>query len=256
MSNIVKKLQVFLESKKIFKNWYIYPKIYYKLSKEKFSVFETKSGMKIKIRTNSTDLMALTNVWMINEYNIDDYGITENDTVIDIGAHIGLFSLRVSNFCTKGKIFSYEPIKDNFECLISNIKLNQLEHVLPFNLAVSSNSSELDIFLNDDESGHSIFSEKNKKITVNSISLREIFDQNNIKICKLLKLDCEGSEYSIIDALPLEYFERIENIVIEYHLADTKPEYSKKLINKIKNAGFTIETKPHYNDMGFLIAKK
>ena len=38
--------------------------------------------------------------------------------------------------------------------------------------------------------------------------------------------------------------------------ADTKPEYSKKLINKIKNAGFTIETKPHYNDMGFLIAKK
>ena len=256
MSNIVKKLQVFLESKKIFKNWYIYPKIYYKLSKEKFSVFETKSGMKIKIRTNSTDLMALTNVWMINEYNIDDYGITENDTVIDIGAHIGLFSLRVSNFCTKGKIFSYEPIKDNFECLISNIKLNQLEHVLPFNLAVSSNSSELDIFLNDDESGHSIFSEKNKKITVNSISLKEIFDQNNIKICKLLKLDCEGSEYSIIDALPLEYFKRIDNIVIEYHLADTKPEYSKKLINKIKNAGFTIETKPHYNDMGFLIAKK
>ena len=256
MSNFVKKLQVFLESKKIFKNWYIYPKIYYKLSKEKFSVFETKSGMKIKIRTNSTDLMALTNVWMINEYNIDDYGITESDIVIDIGAHIGLFSLRVSKLCTKGKIFSYEPIKDNFECLVSNLKLNKLEHILPFNLAVSSDSSKLNIFLNDDESGHSIFSEKNKKISVNSISLKEIFDQNDIKICKLLKLDCEGSEYSIIDALPLEYLRRIDNIVIEYHLADSKPEYSKKLINKIKNAGFQIQTKPHYNDMGFLIARK
>ena len=128
MSNFVEKLQVFLESRKIFKNWYIFPKIYFRLSKKKFSIFETKSGMKIMIRTDSTDLMALTNVWMINEYNIDDYGITENDTVIDIGAHIGLFSLRVSNFCTKGKIFSYEPIKDNFECLISNLKLNIKEH--------------------------------------------------------------------------------------------------------------------------------
>ena len=256
MPNFVEKIQVFLESRKIFKNWHIYPKIYFKLSKKKFSIFETRSGLKIMIRTNSTDLMALTNVWMINEYNVDDYELKENDTVIDIGAHIGLFSLRVSSFCTKGKIFSYEPIKENFECLISNLKLNQLEHILPSNLAVSSDSSKLDIFLNDDESGHSIFSKKNKKISVKSISLKEIFDKNDIMTCKLLKLDCEGSEYSIIDALPLEYFKRIDNIVIEYHLADSKPEYSKKLINKIKNAGFSVKIKPHYNDMGFLIARK
>ena len=104
MPNFVEKLQVLLESRKIFKNWQIFPKIFFKLSKKEFSIFETKSGMKIMIRTNSTDLMALTNVWMIDEYNIESYEITENDTVIDIGAHIGLFSLRVSNFCTKGCI--------------------------------------------------------------------------------------------------------------------------------------------------------
>tara|TARA_Y100001936_G_C16084189_1_gene680281 strand:+ start:1107 stop:1877 length:771 start_codon:yes stop_codon:yes gene_type:complete len=256
MSNFVGKLQIFLKSRKIFKNWQIYPKIYFKLSKEKFLIFETREGMKIKIRTNSTDLMALTNVWMINEYNMESYEIKKNDIIIDVGSHIGLFSLLASKFCTEGKIFSYEPVKDNFECFISNLNLNQIKHIFPFNLAVSSDSSKLDLFLNEDESGHSIFSQNDKKISVNSISLKEIFDKNNISICKLLKLDCEGSEYSIIDALPIEYFKRIENIVIEYHLADSRPEYAEKLITKIKNAGFQIETKPHYNDMGFLIARK
>ena len=62
--------------------------------------------------------------------------------------------------------------------------------------------------------------------------------------------------HSIIDALPIEYFKRVENLVIEYHLADSKPQYAKKLIDKIRNAGFQIEIKPHYNDMGFLIARK
>ena len=256
MSNFIKKLQIFLESRKIFKNWHIYPKVYFKLSKEEFSIFETKEGMKIKIRRDSTDLMALTNVWLINEYNMESFGIAKNDIIIDIGSHVGLFSLLASKFCTEGKIFSYEPIKDNFECFNSNIKLNQIKHIFPFYLAVSSDSSKLDIFLNDDQSGHSIFSQNNKKISVDSISLKEIFDKNNIETCKLLKLDCEGSEYSIIDALPIEYFKRVENIVIEYHLADSKPEYAEKLIDKIKNAGFQIETKPHYNDMGFLIARK
>ena len=45
-------------------------------------------------------------------------------------------------------------------------------------------------------------------------------------------------------------------MVIEYHSADTKPELVKNLIKKIKNAGFEIITKPHHDDMGFLVARK
>ena len=70
MSNFLSKLQILLNSRKIFNNWYIYPKIYFKLTGHDYAIFETKSGIKIRIRTNSTDLMALTNVWMIDEYNI------------------------------------------------------------------------------------------------------------------------------------------------------------------------------------------
>ena len=250
------KLHVFLNSRKIFKNWYIYPKVYYKLINDKFVIFKTKTGLRIKIRVRSTDLMALTNVWMINEYDVEDFEINTNDTVIDIGAHIGLFSLLVSQLCKTGKILSFEPVSENFDLLVSNLKLNHIKNILPFNMAVSKNSGRLDLFLNNDQSAHSIFSKSSESINVESTSLQKIFEENKISSCKLLKLDCEGAEYEIIDSLPLEYLDKIQNMVIEYHLADTKPELVKSLILKIKNAGFKIKTRPHHNDMGFLIARK
>ena len=250
------KLQVFLNSRKIFKNWYIYPKVYYKLINDKFVIFKTKTGLRIKIRVRSTDLMALTNVWMINEYDVEDFEINTNDTVIDIGAHIGLFSLLVSQLCKTGKILSFEPVSENFDLLVSNLKLNHIKNILPFNMAVSKNSGRLDLFLNNDQSAHSIFSKSSESISVESTSLQKIFEENKISSCKLLKLDCEGAEYEIIDSLPSEYLNKIQNIVMEYHSADTKPELVKNLIQKIKNAGFKIKTRPHHDDMGFLIARK
>ena len=254
--NFFSKLQVLFNSRKVFKNWYIYPNVYYKFTKNQFVIFETKDHLKIKIRVNSTDLMALTNVWIVKEYDIENFNITKTDTVIDIGAHIGLFSLLVSKFCKSGKIFSFEPIRENFDLLAANLELNQIKNVFPLNVAVSKNPTKVNLFLHDDQSAHSVVSKSTKTITVQSTSLQSIFDKNSIESCKLLKLDCEGAEYEIIDSLPLEYFDKIQNIAIEYHLADSKPELAKDLISKIKNAGFTIKTRPHHNDMGFLIPKK
>ena len=250
------KIQILLNSRKIFKNWHIYPKVYWQLGNDKFAVFETTTDLKIKIRVKSTDLMALTNVWMINEYDVNSFKINQNDIVIDVGAHIGLFSLLVSQFCKTGKIFSFEPIRENFDLLVSNLELNHIENIFPFNVGVSKNSGKLNLFLNNDQSAHSIFPNGSKSIAVDSISLQKIFDEKKISACKLLKLDCEGAEYDIIDSLPVEYLDKIQNMVIEYHFADTKPELIKNLIIKIKNAGFKIQTMPHYDDMGFLIARK
>ena len=256
MLDFFSKLRILLNSRKIFKNWYIYPKIYYKLNKNKFAIFETKNNLKIKIRINSTDLMALTNVWMINEYKIEELKIKNSDNVIDIGGHIGLFSLLVSKFCDNGKIFCFEPIKENFDLLTSNINNNNLENIIPFNSAVTKSELDVKLFLNDDQSAHSVFENGMNTTTVKSTTLEKIFEVNNIDSCKVLKLDCEGAEYEIIDSLPMKYFTRIENIIIEYHYADSKPELVDKLISKIKNSGFQIKTRPHYNDMGFLIATK
>ena len=129
MSNFFENLRIFLNSRKIFKNWYIYPKVYYKIISDKFPIFETNSGLKIKIRKHSTDLMALTHVWLIGEYKSENFDIKDTDIIIDIGGHIGLFSLYASQFCKNGLIYSFEPVPENYNLLIDNIQSNDLNQI-------------------------------------------------------------------------------------------------------------------------------
>ena len=250
------KLNIFLKSTKLFKNWYIYPLVYFKLTKKVHVIFETKTGLKIKIRVNSTDLMALTHVWVIQEYSSNDFEINDSDVVIDVGAHIGLFALFASQFCKRGKIFCFEPIKENYELLVENINSNKIKNIIPFNLAVSKVSGSVKIFLNDDYSGHSMFLETNDFVIVKSKSLFDIFSENNIQECDFLKLDCEGAEYEIINSLTSEFLNKIKKSAIEYHLADTHPELLEQLVEKLRKLSFIVNTRSLFSDIGFLFAIK
>ena len=251
-----KKINLLLKSRKVFKNWYMCPIVYFKLINQKYVIFETRSGLKIKLRVNSTDLMALTHVWLIQEYSNPDFKINDTDIIIDVGSHIGLFSLFASQFCKNGKIYCFEPVKENFDLLSSNIELNQITNIVSFNLAVSDESTIVKIFINNDESGHSMFYPTSTAINIRSITLKKIFDDNNIEECNFLKLDCEGAEYNIIDSLPNDYFTKIKKMIIEYHLADTKPELLERLIKKLEKFYVRIIRRALFSDIGFLYVNK
>ena len=140
--------------------------------------------------------------------------------------------------------------------LIENININQIKNIYPNNLAVTKDTSTAKIFLNDDESGHSMFIENKSFVQVDSKSLFDVFADNRIEECNFLKLDCEGAEYEIIESLPSDFFSKIDKTVIEYHMADTKPELLEGLIKKLKQLSFTIHTRPLFSDIGFLFARK
>ena len=256
VSDFFSKVRILVRSWKILKNWYLYPLVYFKLTKKDYVIFETRSGLKIKIRVNSTDLMALTHVWMIQEYSDDDFPISNDDVIIDVGAHIGLFALFASQFCKNGKIFCYEPIKENYKILIENIEMNQIQNIFPNNLAVTKETSRVKIFLNDDQSGHSMFTQNKNFVEVDSKSLSDIFIDNGIKECDFLKLDCEGAEYEIVESISSDLFTKINKTAIEYHMVDTKPELLEQLINKLKQFSFSVHTRSLFADIGFLFAKK
>lgn len=223
-SCISTKISILLKVIKVLKNWYLYPLVYYGLIKNEHVIFETRSGLKIRIRTDSTDIMAFTHVWLIEEYSSPRFDLHESDIVVDIGAHIGLFALFASQFCKRGKIYCFEPVKENYEILLSNISMNQLSNVSAFNMAVTDKTSSVRIFLNNDESGHSMYEQNSTSIEAQSTTLKSILDDNNIHSCDFVKMDCEGAEYDIIKTLPQEYFNRIKKMIIEYHMANNKPE--------------------------------
>jgi hypothetical protein len=68
----------------------------------------------------------------------------------------------------------------------------------------------------------------------------------------LLKLDCEGSEFSIIKKTSPEILKKFSTMIIEYHSeAGDKDE----IIKKLKNLGFKTKVQDSGRNIGLITAK-
>jgi len=237
-------------------NWYIIPLVYWGLFKKEFFVLNLKNGQRLKLRTNSTDFYAFVNVWIVEEYRKDGFEIGKNDAVIDIGGHVGIFSVYASQFCKNGQIVSFEPIKDNFVLLQENIELNKLANVKTFNVAVAGKKDRIKIYHSDDQSAYTVYGSNQNYIETDAIPLKEILDSNHIERCGLLKLDCEGAEYEILASLPDEYFNRIDRICMEYHPVKSSSERLIELTARLEKLEYKITTIPYSDGLGLLFANK
>jgi FkbM family methyltransferase len=255
MGGFLFKLKILLKAIQNIDNWRSFPSAYFGLIKDEHVIFKTKSGIKIKIRTDSTDLDTFSIIWLLKEYNKHGFTIGKHDIIIDIGAHIGIFSLYASRFCTNGKIFCYEPSAENYQLLQDNLRQNKIANIFPNNAAVSNSNGTVNFYINSDNTAHSIYDATSKSIQVKSQTLQNIFDVNNIQSCDYLKLDCEGAEYEIIESLPDDYFRKIKQIYIEYHFGDTKHDMLDSMIKKLERLSFSIIREPLEKGMGSIYAK-
>lgn len=68
--------------------------------------------------------------------------IAEGDWVIDVGANVGHYTVRLSQLVGQsGRVLAFEPVLDTFELLVSNISAAGAQNVSLFNAAVSERSS-------------------------------------------------------------------------------------------------------------------
>ncbi len=187
--------------------------------------------------------------------NLDSL-IKNNFVVIDIGANIGAFTIPSAKIAEK--VFSFEPEKDNFKLLKKNVQLNKLKNVYLFNCAVLDKEGEKELFISLDKTArHNFYLKSNISKIVKIISLKQIFDENNINFCHFLKIDTEGSEYEILKNLPLDYFKKIETIALEFHDYIKNGEL-ENIVRFLTNNNFKIEKIENnpYISSGILIAKK
>jgi FkbM family methyltransferase len=254
MGNFLFKLKILIKAIQNLNNWYLFPLLYFGLIKKDHVWFNTKSRIKIKLRSNSTDLDTFSLIWLLEEYNKHGFKIQKNDVIIDIGAHIGIFSLYASQTCTVGKIFCYEPSIENYELLQHNISENKLNNIFPNHSAVSNTTGTVKFYINTDNTANSMYDSTLESIQVKSQTLQNIFDSNNLNVCDYLKLDCEGAEYDIIESLPNEYFKKIKQIYIEYHFSDSKSDMLENMIKKLKLMSFSIIKEPLEQGMGSIYA--
>ena len=137
--------------------------------------------------------------------------LREGDSFIDIGSHIGYFSLLASIIVgNSGQVFAIEPEASNFAQLTTNISLNKFSNIKTFSLVLGSKIEQKQFFINkDNDGGHALWNvglhpfNKNSRANpvvkdINTATLDSLFEGNNPNSLKLIKMDVEGSEYAIL----------------------------------------------------------
>lgn len=155
-----------------------------------------------------------------DEMNGPDYGLekitlTPNDTVLDVGANVGMFSIYMRK--TFGcKVIAFEPVKQNFENFKANLILNGLteDDIELHNCAITDKDGDIVTIKHcvDNMGGSSAYIESDVIEECPTESLRKYITPD----CKYLKLDCEGAEFVIIPDI-LDLLNTFQYIGIEYH---------------------------------------
>jgi len=120
---------------------------------------------------------------------------------------------------------AYEPSTDNYARLLRNLAANDIKNVEPYNVALTGDGREITISgdPSSNTGGMSAFTNPNgHSQKVQSKTLTQIFDglfeQSPNGRAKLLKIDCEGSEFEILGGADPKLLNRIEHLRGEFHI--------------------------------------
>lgn len=133
----------------------------------------------------------------------------EGQVVIDVGAHIGRYTLLSSKLVgPSGRVIAVEAHPYNFQMLKRNLDLNNMTNVTPFNCAAySEDGSSLNLFLPGEDHGKTIYNTvmgkratTEKSLSIPALKMDSIVRQAGIEESQVnwIKIDVEGAEYEVL----------------------------------------------------------
>jgi FkbM family methyltransferase len=216
--------------------------------------FTTPWGAEVTVftREGTNDWNTLYSCIVEDEYNVGSLSVpTGSDTyAVDIGGHAGGCSLAL---LSRGfKVIAVEPLPENTDLIMKNVKANGWENNFTLHKKAINEVSGKQVVLrygNEQTEvgshhrfiGNTIDSSdwqenlwtEGREIKVNTISIDDIL--NKVEEVSILKIDCEGAEWSAFAGASEDSLAKIDKIVAELHaLPTTKSMYEEfhQLIGK------------------------
>src|SRR5215211_3000966 len=204
-NRLFEKRELYFESlwSKIYKYIGINKKKNFKLRKFKM----LKYNYEFYCRSNNDDFHMMTT----HENDIIEHNFTpkEGDIVIDVGAHIGPYTLKASKRVgLNGKVIAIEADPGNFDILNRNIQLNKLTNVIALNYAAYSKEDKIRLYLLQDESSWTKYNtvmtdragNEKKFVEVKANTLDYLLQSIGIKHEQVnwIKIDVEGAEFDVL----------------------------------------------------------
>jgi FkbM family methyltransferase len=184
--------------------------LYSLLKDERLSnVFDREERVKVtedEINWRSYNIKGLgKNLSNIEELHYEIYKMKyvypeKGDFIFDIGAYVGDTAAFFAHYIGEnGKIYSFEPIKANYDKLKENIVENSLENiVIPINSGCGKKTELMGAISVTDGAPWSFLTEENGSESVNVMAIDDFITSNNIEKVDYIKMDVEGYERDVI----------------------------------------------------------
>ena len=179
--------------------------------------------------------------------------VSRGETVYDIGAHVGYFSVLCSEIVgRKGKVFSFEPAPMNLVFLRKHIRINGCNNVKVFDICISDTVGE-GYFDNSQGSATGHLSPKGKmKVSINTLD--NLLKSGETDSPDFIKINAEGAEQSILLGCVRIIQKYHPKFLITFHGEELKnncinmlSQYDYKIYMTAKDALFAMphHTLPH-----------
>jgi FkbM family methyltransferase len=183
---------------------------------------------RLKSPNHKTDQGSFRGVILDDEYGLEDLAF-KPQRIVDIGANIGIFSLWAGANFPAAQIHAYEPnsaLKPYLDANLSQI----YARVFPDGLCEKDGHGSLE------SSGHSQLGRCKADVSgdISVVTLRTAIRRMGGCV-DLLKLDCEGAEWCILE--DPEALQSVRSVRMEYHAIE-EGHSVKRLVQGFKSMGF------------------
>jgi FkbM family methyltransferase len=179
----------------------------------------------------------------------------EGDTVIDIGAHIGRYTITSSKQVgNTGKVVAIEADPDNFQLLKRNIALNNLTNVLPLNYAVFSTRTRMKLYEQSASAKYNSLiltraAKTENYVEVEADTLDSILKLNEVNRVNWIKIDVEGAEFEVLKGSTITLSSDDLSLFIEIHNIED-PSHYDNIVDFLNYHNYEITFEQRYSNSG------
>ena len=213
------------------------------------------NNKKIYYRTSSSDMILIYEILLKSKYMREYYFPEElkPKVIFDIGGNIGITSVYLASLFPEAQIYTFEPLKENFEILKKNT--SQFNNIEVFNYGLGAKNGSFKLYLSDDEEnygGVSLYSEVEGNMSepyteCEVKNVNEVIQETGVTSIDLIKIDTEGAEYDILTSFKDEFLNKTSWITGELH-----GNRDFELLNYLNDLGFSISLNKNIDSRLFM----
>jgi FkbM family methyltransferase len=172
----------------------------------------------------------------IEKQKLFESRVRPGDTVFDIGANAGFYTLLASVIVGQmGHVYAFEPLPRNIHFLSAHVRLNRIPNVTIIEAAVSDKSGQAYF---DDSPGSSMgHLAPEGKMGVDTVGIDELVAENQIGLPDYIKIDVEGAELLVLSGAR----KTLERARPSIFLATHGPAIHRECCAFLNDLGYTVE---------------